>query len=108
MSTQRIDLAPKVGVENMKAKAQIDFENIVNDLESLLSDEMGVEEEKGVGRFISRTEALRIAREILEMAERERLVFAEYEAARGIQLENHPTPPAPAHPSCLPQTPPSR
>jgi len=43
-----------------------------------------------LGRFISRAEALRIAREILEQAERERLVFAEYEAARGIQWENHP------------------
>lgn len=43
-----------------------------------------------LGRFISRSEALQIAREILEKAERERLVFAEYEAARGIQWENHP------------------
>ncbi len=43
-----------------------------------------------LGRFISRAEALRIAREILEQAERERLVIAEYEAARGIQWENHP------------------
>ena len=45
---------------------------------------------KVIGRFISRAEALRIAREILEQAERERLVIAEYEAARGIQWENHP------------------
>ena len=43
-----------------------------------------------IGRFISRAEALRIARKILEQAERERLIFAEYEAARGIQWENHP------------------
>ncbi|MCP9443511.1 MAG: hypothetical protein NNA20_13105 [Nitrospira sp.] len=43
-----------------------------------------------LGRFISRAEALRIARETLEQAERERLLFAEYEAARGIQWENHP------------------
>lgn len=43
-----------------------------------------------LGRFISRAEALRIAREILDRAERERLVIAEYEAARGIQWENHP------------------
>jgi hypothetical protein len=45
---------------------------------------------KVIGRFISRAEALRIARKILEQAERERLIFAEYEAARGIQWENHP------------------
>lgn len=43
-----------------------------------------------LGRFISRAEALRIAREILDQAERERLIFAEYEAARGIQWENQP------------------
>lgn len=43
-----------------------------------------------LGRFISRAEALRIAREILETAERERLFLAEYEAARGIQWENQP------------------
>lgn len=43
-----------------------------------------------LGRFISRVEALRIAREILDQAEQERLVIAEYEAARGIQWENHP------------------
>ena len=36
-----------------------------------------------LGRFISRAEALRIAREILDRAERERLDIAEYEAARG-------------------------
>ena len=35
-----------------------------------------------LGRFISRAEALRIAREILEQAERERLVIAEYEAEK--------------------------
>ncbi|MGI6139110.1 MAG: hypothetical protein ACOYI9_08750 [Candidatus Hydrogenedentales bacterium] len=40
-----------------------------------------------LGRFISRTEALQIAREILEEAEQERLAFAEYEAARGIQYD---------------------
>lgn len=45
---------------------------------------------KVISRFISRAEALRIARKILEQAERERLIFAEYEAARGIQWENHP------------------
>jgi hypothetical protein len=38
-----------------------------------------------VGSFISRSEALRISRQILEWAERERLAVAEYEAARGIQ-----------------------
>ena len=43
-----------------------------------------------LGRFISRAEALRIAGEILEQAERERFVAAEYEAVRGIQWENHP------------------
>jgi hypothetical protein len=43
-----------------------------------------------LGRFISRAEALRIAREILDRAERERLDIAEYEAARGVQWENHP------------------
>lgn len=43
-----------------------------------------------LGRFVSRAEALRIAREILEQAEGERLLIAEYEAARGIQWGNHP------------------
>lgn len=38
-----------------------------------------------IGSFISRSEALRISRQILEQAERERLAVAEYEAARGIQ-----------------------
>jgi hypothetical protein len=38
-----------------------------------------------IGSFISRSEALRISRQILEQAERERLALAEYEAARGIQ-----------------------
>ncbi|QLA17177.1 hypothetical protein [Desulfolutivibrio sulfoxidireducens] len=42
------------------------------------------------GRIVSRAEALQIAREILESAERERLYFADYEAARGIQWETHP------------------
>ena len=41
-----------------------------------------------LGRFISRAEALRIASAILEQAERERLILAEFEAARGIQWEN--------------------
>ena len=39
--------------------------------------------QEAIGRFISRSEALRIAREILDQAEEERLVIAEYEAARG-------------------------
>jgi hypothetical protein len=38
-----------------------------------------------IGRVISRSEALQMARQILEQAERERLAFAEFEAARGIQ-----------------------
>ena len=38
-----------------------------------------------IGRSISRSEALRIARQILERAERERLAIAESEAAQGIQ-----------------------
>ena len=38
-----------------------------------------------IARFVSRTEALRIAREILGQAERERLAFSEVEATRGIQ-----------------------
>ena len=38
-----------------------------------------------VGRPISRFEALRITRQILEEAEQERLALAEYEARRGIQ-----------------------
>lgn len=38
-----------------------------------------------LGRFISRSEALRIARQILEQAEQEQLALAEIEAARGIQ-----------------------
>lgn len=40
-----------------------------------------------IGRFISRSEALRIARQILVSAEQERLQLAEWEAKRGIQWE---------------------
>ncbi|HLA81462.1 MAG TPA: hypothetical protein VJP78_07590 [Thermoleophilia bacterium] len=40
-----------------------------------------------VGRPISRAEALRIARQILECAERERIQLVEWEAKRGIQWE---------------------
>lgn len=40
-----------------------------------------------VGRPISRMEALRIASQILERAERERIELAEWEARRGIQWE---------------------
>jgi hypothetical protein len=43
-----------------------------------------------VGIFISRSEALRIAREILEEAERERAAIAEFEATRGIQWGDEP------------------
>lgn len=38
-----------------------------------------------IRRFVSRSEALRMARQILEQAERKRLALAESEAARGIQ-----------------------
>ena len=38
-----------------------------------------------IGRVVSRSEALKLARQILMDAERERLVVAEFEAARGIQ-----------------------
>jgi hypothetical protein len=41
-----------------------------------------------IGRSISRVEALRIARHILERAERERIQLAEWEAKRGIQWED--------------------
>lgn len=40
-----------------------------------------------IGRFVSRTEALKIARQILEEAERERIAIADFEAARGIKWE---------------------
>ncbi len=40
-----------------------------------------------IGRIVSRSEALRLARQILINAERERLAVAEFEAARGIQWE---------------------
>jgi hypothetical protein len=43
--------------------------------------------EEVIGRPISRAEALRIASQILERAERERLELAEWEAKRGIQWE---------------------
>lgn len=46
--------------------------------------------QEALGHFISRAEALKIAREILEQAEHERFVIAKYEADRGIQWENHP------------------
>ena len=41
-----------------------------------------------VGRPVSRTEALRVARRALERAERRRMETAEFEAARGIQWED--------------------
>ncbi len=40
-----------------------------------------------IGRIVSRSEALRLARQILINAERERLAVAEFEAARGIKWE---------------------
>lgn len=43
-----------------------------------------------IGRFISRSEALKLARRILEQAEQERLAIAEMEAARGIDWEPLP------------------
>ena len=43
-----------------------------------------------VGRSVTRSEALRIARRILEQAEQERLAIAEFEAARGIQWGDEP------------------
>ena len=41
-----------------------------------------------IGRSISRSEALRIARQIIERAEQERIQFAEWEAERGIYWED--------------------
>jgi hypothetical protein len=43
--------------------------------------------ESVIGRPISRADALRIASQILERAERERMELAEWEAKRGIQWE---------------------
>ncbi len=43
--------------------------------------------QEAIGRPVSRAEALHIARQILERAERERLKVAEFEAARGIRWE---------------------
>lgn len=40
-----------------------------------------------IGRPISRTEALQIARQVIESAEQERIQLAEWEAKRGIQWE---------------------
>ncbi len=44
--------------------------------------------QEAIRRFVSRSEALRMARQILEQAERERLALAESEALQGIQWEN--------------------
>lgn len=41
-----------------------------------------------IGRFISRSEALRVANQILAQAEQERLAIAEFEAARGLHWED--------------------
>jgi hypothetical protein len=46
--------------------------------------------QEAIGRFVSRREALRIARQILDQAERERLAIAEFEAARGVQWGDEP------------------
>lgn len=46
---------------------------------------------KRTGRPISRPEALRIAQEILERAERERIEVAQEEAMRGLQMEKGTT-----------------
>jgi hypothetical protein len=40
-----------------------------------------------LGKLISRAEAIKIASDILEQAERERLIIAEAEASKGIQYE---------------------
>lgn len=42
-----------------------------------------------IGRSISRNEALRLSRQILEQAEKERLQIAELDAAVGIQWNNN-------------------
>ena len=42
---------------------------------------------KPIGRPISRKEAMRIARQVLEKAERERIELAEREAERGLDWE---------------------
>ena len=44
--------------------------------------------ETAVGRPISRAEALRIARQVLEQAERERIALVNWEATRGISWED--------------------
>jgi hypothetical protein len=41
-----------------------------------------------IGRFITRSEALRVADQILAQAEQERLAIAEFEAARGLRWED--------------------
>ena len=41
-----------------------------------------------IGRPITRKEALRIARQIIECAEQERIQLAEWEASRGMQWDN--------------------
>ena len=41
--------------------------------------------QEAIGHAISRSEALLIARQILEQAEQERLALAEFEATRGLQ-----------------------
>lgn len=46
--------------------------------------------QRAIGRFVTRAEALRIARQILMNAERERVAIAEFEAARGIQWGDEP------------------
>lgn len=43
--------------------------------------------ESVIGRPITRVDALRIARQIIERAEQERIQLAEWEATRGIQWE---------------------
>lgn len=42
-----------------------------------------------IGRYVSRSEALRIATEILAKAEAERFAIAEFEASRGIYLGDY-------------------
>jgi hypothetical protein len=41
-----------------------------------------------IGRYISRSDALRISSQILEQAEAERLAIAEFEATRGLHWED--------------------
>ena len=64
----------------MGQQGTLSIENIEHDVVMVIREDQNI-----FGRAISRSEALRISRQTMENAEKERLEYAEIEAKRGLQ-----------------------